>query len=158
MWLTYSDLERPLRALLLEPDPRRRHGVVFEQFVADASALGMHGAIATMATTVGALCLMADPTNGGSAVDAIEVLSGMRAWNDTQGLVVNAVLDSWARGLHLRATSLVGTYLRHDGIESYVENLTERMVFAIYLAAVASAQPAAECAGAFLDGFFSEAR
>ncbi|HZB66688.1 MAG TPA: hypothetical protein VE503_04635 [Ornithinibacter sp.] len=155
-WATYSDIEPLVRALLMEPDRAAKDGQRLSDFVAAVGERGMHGAVAAVALTWGALDDLARVL-GVRTATTISLVSRVVPWRDRPGATTNAILASWGVGGHPQAMRWAKGIITDHG-DVLARGLAERLVFAVETAALLSRRSPEEQAEVFLERFFTGVR
>ena len=155
-WATYGDVEPVARALLTETDRAAKDGQRLSEFVATVVQLGMHGAVAAVALTWGALDDLAR-VMGVRPATTIALVSRVVPWRDGPGATTNAILYSWGVGGHPQAMRWANGIITDHG-DVLARGLGERFVFAVESAALLSGRSFDQQAEHFLERFFTGTR
>ena len=155
-WATYGDVEPVARALLTETDRAAKDGQRLSEFVATVVQLGMHGAVAAVALTWGALDDLAR-VMGVRPATTIALVSRVVPWRDGPGATTNAILYSWGVGGHPQAMRWANGIITDHG-DVLARGLGERFVFAVESAALLSSRSFDQQAEHFLERFFTGTR
>ena len=115
----------------------------------------MHGAVAAVALTWGALEDLAR-VMGGRTATTIALVSRVVPWRDGPGSTTNAILYSWGVGGHPQAMRWANGIITDHG-DVLAQGLGERLVFAVESTALLSTRSFDQQAHDFLERFFTDA-
>lgn len=153
MWNTYSDLKRPTYLLLTEPDLEVKDGRWLTQWAADVDRLGMHGHVAGLALTWGALGELGDLL-GKHPRTIVAMLGRAPHWRDPAGKQIQNIVSSWGHGSHAQVFSWV-EQLEESAPRRLSGGLGERLIFAVETAALWSGVSSEERGRDFCKRFFA---
>ena len=156
-WATYSDIEPLVRALLMEPDRAAKDGQRLSDFVAAVGERGMHGAVAAVALTWGALDDLAGVL-GVRTATTISLVSRVVPWRVPAGR--DHQRDPRVLGCRRASSRRCGCArgIITDHGDVLARGLAERLVFAVETAALLSRRSPEEQAEVFLERFFTVVR